>query len=134
MSQPLISPAHASLPWPLVTLDFEASALHPRSYPIEVGICRWRRPSAPMETWSTLIDPHPSWTAYGIWSDERQTIHGITLAELVDEGRKPSEVVMILNDLTGGAACYCDGGSFDLDWARKLSAVSYIRPTFKLGD
>jgi len=121
------------LPWPLVTLDFEASALDPCSYPIEVGICLWRKPSSMMETWSTLIEPHPSWTAYGLWSDESEKIHGISFAELVDEGRTPSETVMILNDLAGGQACYCDGGRFDEDWARKLCAVSDIRPTFKLG-
>lgn len=134
MTRTIINPAATSLPWPLITLDFEASALDPRSYPIEVGICRWSTPSGPFEIWSTLIDPQSSWTAYGVWNEASEKVHGISLAQLVDEGRSPTNTVAILNELVGGQACYCDGGSFDLDWARKLSAVSKIRPSFKLGD
>ena len=44
-------------PWPLFTIDFDASSLEPRSYPIEVGIYRRRSPGHPIEGWSTLIGP-----------------------------------------------------------------------------
>jgi hypothetical protein len=134
MTLPCDENAISSLPWPLITLDFEASALDPRSYPIEVGICRWSTPDGPLEVWSTLIDPHSAWTAYGIWSEASEKVHGISLAELVDHGRSPTDTVTILNTLLAGEACYCDGGSYDLDWARKLSAASDVPAQIKLGN
>jgi len=51
----------AVLSWPIVTLDFEASSLTDRSYPIEVGVSRWSRPDMPIMWWSTIILPHPDW-------------------------------------------------------------------------
>lgn len=123
-----------SLPWPLVTIDFEASALDPRSYPIEVGICRWRSPASPLETWSTSISPNADWTSQGVWSMASEAVHGISEDELVNHGRSATEAVATLNTLVGEGVCYCDGGDFDQDWARKMSAASDVRPTFKLGN
>lgn len=121
------------LPWPLITLDFEASALDARSYPIEVGICRWQAPDAPLEGWSTLITPTEHWATHGLWSRASELVHGIAQEELY-EGLSPTETIERLNQIAGAGACYCDGGTYDLDWARKLNAASEIKATFKLGD
>jgi len=86
MTQPIINHAITSLPWPLITLDFVASALHTHSFPIEVGICRWRAPDAPLESWSTLILPTNYWLIVGIRSDQSQKVHGISHEDLATSG------------------------------------------------
>ncbi len=122
------------LPWPLYTLDFEASSLDRRSYPIEIGICRWSAPDAPLRVWSSLIHPHASWKAFGYWSESAQRIHGITTDDLVAERRSPSLIVRSIHLLVGGHACFCDGGRYDQVWARKLNNVADLQLRLRLGN
>ena len=56
-------PAGHPFTYPLVTIDFEASALTLQSFPIEVGIAIARGSSSEMEIWSSLIRPEVDWTA-----------------------------------------------------------------------
>ena len=60
------------LPWPIHTIDFEASSLDDGTYPIEVGIGRWVAPTSDIETWSTLIRPLANWERYGSWSPKAE--------------------------------------------------------------
>lgn len=119
------------LPWPLVTLDFEASSLGKSSYPIEVGICRWLSPDRPLESWSTLIQPTEEWRTGGEWSIASSLVHMITQDEL-ETGMEPTEVVGALNRFIGSHTAWCDGGEFDLHWALRLVSASKVRPEFKL--
>ena len=125
--------SRVAMPWPLFTIDFEASSLEPGSYPIEVGICRWLTPERPIEGWSTLIKPAAVWNEQGSWSRTSQSIHGIAREEL-EHGVGPSDVIRALNAITGGHPAFCDGGEHDLRWARTLASASEIRPVFALGD
>ena len=121
------------LPWPLLTIDFEASSLDEGTYPIEVGVCRWTSPDRPIEGWSTLIDPIPAWRDHGSWSPAAESIHGITRLE-IDTGMSPTQVVATLNAITDGHPAFCDGGPHDEHWARMLVRASGVRPRFALGD
>lgn len=89
------------LPWPLMTIDFEASSLDEGTYPIEVGVCRWTSPDATIEGWSTLIAPIPAWCDHGSWSPSSQEVHGIKPEELA-AGMSPTEAIAALNAITGG--------------------------------
>lgn len=67
-----------------VFLDFEASSLADRSYPIEVG---WAGEDGWRET--HLIRPAPAWTD---WDPAAEAIHALPRARLVAEG-EPHEAV-----------------------------------------
>jgi hypothetical protein len=127
------SDSSRSLPWPLFTIDFEASSLAPGSYPIEVGVCRWISPDRPIEGWSTLIRPDPFWIAEGLWSPQSQEVHGICREEL-ETGITPTDTMMALNAIIGSNAAFCDGGQYDVSWARRLVLAAKVPNTFKLGD
>lgn len=68
----------------LVFLDFEASSLNKRSYPIEVG---WILEGGRSE--SRLIRPAPDWTD---WGPAAEGIHHIDRSMLFDEGEAHGRV------------------------------------------
>src|SRR3546814_8676472 len=80
------------VPWPLFTIDFEASGLGEFTYPIEIGIAAWRAPNLPVETWSSLISPPMAWGQHRIWSREGEAVHGISREELAG-GISPLEAL-----------------------------------------
>lgn len=123
---------HKQFTWPILALDLVASGVGPRSYPIEVGVCRWDSPDSPMDVWSALIAPTENWLANGIWSAASQRLHGVEKSAL-ESCLSPSEVMTLLNDLTDGLPCYYDDGSCDIDWAIKLARASDVRPKLKVG-
>jgi DNA polymerase III epsilon subunit-like protein len=65
----------------LAFLDFEASSISNKSYPIEVG---WVFEDGSGEDF--LIRPEQSWTD---WSANAQAIHGITKMMLLHEVNRP---------------------------------------------
>lgn len=123
----------SALPWPIFVLDFEASALGMRGYPIEVGVACWASFDQPIEVWSTLIRPTSGWLERGVWTAEAEAIHGIGRAEL-EQGAPPADVMDRLNRYVAAPMCWCDGGSQDDYWLGTLAHAAGIRPTFKLGD
>ena len=123
----------ARLPWPLFTIDFEASSLEPGTYPIEVGVCRWQSRASGIEGWSTLIKPTPEWIAHRSWSPASAEVHGIRREDM-ESGMTPTAAIIALNRILGTHAAYCDGGPHDLNWARMLARTSGVRATFKIGD
>lgn len=68
--------------FPLVVMDFEASALTLDSYPIEVGVAIATTPSSSIETWSSLIAPAPDWDLASHWDPDAERIHGISRWDL----------------------------------------------------
>lgn len=123
----------AILPWPLFTLDFEASGLGEFTYPIEIGIARWMGPAAPISSWSVLIKPTKAWLRHRVWMPESEKIHGITRDEL-DKGISPRWALEHANALLRDDVVFCDGGEHDLRWLRHLAQAAQIRPTFELAD
>lgn len=117
--------------WPIATIDFEASAIGAGSYPIEVGVCVWPAPGAPIAGWSTLISPTPEWERHGEWNEVSAGIHDIPRADLAT-GMTPTEAVVALNLLLADVG-WCDGGAYDLDWARTLARASGVRAKFRIG-
>lgn len=118
--------------WPIVSLDFEASALGDGSYPIEVGLAIWHGPDTPIRRWSALIAPALSWIVEGVWKDESAAIHNIPRSSL-HEGLQPSAVVALLNSHIGiGGVALCDGGSHDAYWLQRLVEASNVAVGFSL--
>lgn len=107
-----------------VFIDFEASSLDLiSSYPIEVGICL---PDSTTHSW--LIKPHVLWKD---WSDSAENIHGISRAQLLEEGIEVRDVVNQMNNLLSGDI-FCDAWTFDSFWMHRLFKAAKAKPVFHL--
>lgn len=89
-------------------IDFEASCLpeYGQSYPIEVAVARIDGSS---RAW--LIRPAESWR-YWDWSDEAETLHGISQEMLDAQGLPPAQVIAEMAEFVGDCSIYADA---DLD-------------------
>ncbi|TYC89921.1 hypothetical protein [Novosphingobium sp. BW1] len=89
-------------------IDFEASCLpeYGQSFPIEVAIARVDGRS---RAW--LIKPSPLWT-YWDWSDEAESLHGISRELLETQGLPPEQVYAEMVAFTEDCDLYADA---DLD-------------------
>jgi hypothetical protein len=111
-------------------LDFEASSLGSRSYPIEAGWA-WVTGDNRIESGSCFIRPHSSWTD---WSDEAEAIHKTPrlLIELL--GWHPVGVARLLNRLFRSGVVNSDAPHMEAKWANRLYAAAGIKRTWRIGD
>lgn len=120
--------------WPLIVIDFEASALATDAYPIEVGIAIADTPTSDPVVWSTLVSPAPSWKIDQQWDPDAERIHGITRWELRD-GLTARKAMDELNQrIPNGVKVWCDGGHYDKAWLEALSQAADLAPSFELRD
>lgn len=120
--------------WPLIVIDFEASALATEAYPIEVGIAVADKPTTEPFVWSTLIKPDSSWNIDQQWDSDAERIHCIKRWDLRD-GFSPREVMIELNRrIPKGATVWCDGGHYDEAWLKALCLASNVIPNFEMHD
>ena len=104
----------------LVFIDIEASGLLPQSWPIEVGLAGIAGGS--VQTWSTLIQPHDSWSPAG-WSEQSASVHGISrLALALDAVPSARDVAHQLADRLRGKITVCNDPERDYAWAATLIA------------
>ncbi len=99
----------------MLFVDFEASSLGVRSYPIEIG---WCDEAGMVE--SHLIRPEKDWTD---WDVSSQAIHGISRDMLAADGKPAIWVADRFREVAGSGRLFSDGLAFDQYWlARLLSA------------
>lgn len=96
----------------LAFLDFEASSLAERSYPIEVG---WVFEDGTGE--AHLIRPAPEWTD---WSPAAEAIHRIERAELLAHGASHTEVAARMVEVLTGHTLCASAPSWDGKWLSVL--------------
>lgn len=106
-------------------IDFEASGLSKKSYPIEVGLTNGNI------EYQSLITPMNHWT---YWDQEAERIHNITQAALNAFGTASKEVALKLNELLSGQTVYCDCKEWDDFWCNVLFSDNAISPKFKIED
>ena len=104
-------------------IDFEASGLDSKSYPIEVGITNGET------EYTSLIEPLPGWQ---FWSEEAEAKHGITSQRLQQQGEQAATVCHALNAHLDGQDVYCDCLPWDNFWLSQLFAGCGISVTFCL--
>jgi hypothetical protein len=101
---------------PVAIIDFEASCLpnDGLSYPIEVAVAKVGGRSR-----SWLIKPAPKWF-YWDWSEEAESLHGISPNLLKQKGLPARQVLEELADEVAGFRVYADS---DLDsyWLETLA-------------
>ncbi|NIZ62317.1 hypothetical protein DL239_15180 [Sedimentitalea sp. CY04] len=102
-----------------VFIDFEASSLSPRSWPIEVGIA-WVEDRR-VEIRSKLIKPHNSWDQDD-WSEVSAAVHNIPFSEL-DNAESAEEIAQWLIEAVGDQTLVSDAPEFDQRWLDRLTGT-----------
>lgn len=121
------------LRWPLLSIDFEASALGRGSYPVEIGMALWRGPAAAVEVWSSLVSPTEDWMRKGLRMDTSDAIHGID-RKLILAAPNAASALSRANAFAGvGAIAFCDGGGHDAYWLTRLQEAAGFAATFEMG-
>jgi hypothetical protein len=111
----------------IVFIDFEASGLGKRGFPIEVG---WAAEDGSEE--AHLIRPAPGWEE---WSAEAERVHGLSLDRLLRDGEPHDAVARRMVDTLSGHALYASAPSWDGQWlSRLLRAAGLPRHALRLRD
>jgi hypothetical protein len=111
----------------LVFLDFEASSLGKRSYPIEVG---WIFEDGRSESY--LIQPAPHWTD---WDEQAEAIHRISRSLLLAEGTPHDVVARRMVEELSGHDLLVSAPSWDGKWmSALLRAAGLPRHSLRLRD
>ena len=111
-------------------LDFEASALGPGSFPIEVAVADAK--SGALCSW--LIRPTDAWLTDGLWSEESFAVHKITREELLRDGLAVVEVARALAARCEGKRILSDAADIDRAWLARLYKAAGLGPPFVLSD
>ena len=110
-----------------VFLDFEASSLGKKGYPIEVG---WIFEDGASEAY--LIQPALNWTD---WDEEAEAVHGISRTTLVSEGAPVDAVAGRMLERLSGHSLYASAPSWDGKWlSALLRAAGLPRHSLRLRD
>lgn len=99
---------------PLAFIDFEASGLGARSWPIEVG---WAFEDGRGE--SALINPSPDWST-DHWDPKAERLHGVTLKMLSDLGVSVAAACDRIDAALGRCDVYSDAPDWDAFWMMRL--------------
>jgi DNA polymerase III subunit epsilon len=113
----------------LIFLDFEASSLSRRSYPIEIG-CAWIEADRVVHI-AELIRPDPSWPPD--WSAESAAVHGIG-REALAIAEPAVSVARGFAALLAGRTIVSDAPDFDGRWLGRLLELMPERPSFRVVD
>lgn len=105
-------------------LDIEASGFGRGSYPVEVGVAMPDRTVV-----SFLIAPQDDWTH---WSEEAESLHGLSRELLREKGFTPRQVAEQLNVMLEGQVAYSDGWGVDSGWLALLFYYAGMPQAFKL--
>lgn len=111
----------------IVFVDFEASSLGKRGFPVEVG---WAAEDGTEEGY--LIRPAPDWED---WSSEAEAVHGLSLERLRQEGTAHDVVARRMVEVLSGHDLYASAPSWDGQWlSRLLRAAGLPRHALRLRD
>lgn len=110
-------------------IDFEASGLHPESYPIEAG---WSLPDGTVK--SMLINPAcvPQWTHWDF--NAEYATHQLSRARLIRIGSQPREVAEAMNADIKGLTVYSDNAGQDGFWCDVLFEAAGVERAFAIDD
>ena len=102
---------------PLLFLDFEASALTPGSWPVEIG---WARiEDGRVSVRAEIIAPRPDWSMAD-WSEVSARVHGIPLAAI--RAGRPADDIAAETDAFAGCEIVSDNPAWDQRWLDRLRA------------
>jgi DNA polymerase III subunit epsilon len=111
------TPTRPAGPAPLLFLDFEASSLDPRSWPVEIGYA-WIE-GGRVQRRSRVIAPRASWPLHA-WSETAAAVHGITLREA--RAGHDADAVAAETDRFAAFEVVSDNPRWDQVWLDRLRA------------
>lgn len=115
----------------VLCIDFEASGLGRRGYPIEVALAD---PASGLVV-SWLIRPTAAWQAEGEWQKAAEAVHGLTLARLEADGLPVELVAAEFLALARGTELLSDNPRFDDKWLGDLlNAAGIAEPPPPMAD
>lgn len=112
----------------LAFIDFEASGLGARTWPIEVG---WAFEDGAGE--SLLISPAPEWSMDD-WDPRAERLHGVTPKMLSDLGVNASTACDRMTKALAGCDVYSDAPDWDAFWLLRLFDAAGRKSTIRLKD
>lgn len=112
----------------LAFIDFEASGLGAKTWPIEVG---WAFEDGAGD--SFLISPAPEWSM-DEWDPRAERLHGISPKMLSDLGVNASLACDRLTKALGGCEVYSDAPDWDWFWLMRLFDVASRKSPIRLKD
>ena len=114
-------------------VDLEASGLASASYPTEVGWALIDKRS--VLAGSVLIAPPTEWRERpGSWSTEAETMTGISLAMLAEQGLPPAEAFAHFRAAVGERLLVSDAPEFDGPWLTQLASAALAAVTLRFVD
>lgn len=109
-------------------IDFEASGLGARSWPIEVG---WAFAAGAAH--SLLIRPAADWSDAD-WDPKAAELHRIPVTDLHERGLDPSFVCDAMSEALQSRLVYSDAPDWDSFWLMRLHAAAGRRATIVIRD
>jgi hypothetical protein len=100
----------------VLCLDFEASGLGDKGFPIELGIVA----VTSGQSWEWLIRPTDGWLSRDAWEPEAQVVHGLSLDDLQRDGLTVQQVAAELCAVVMGKRLYSDCTAKDGKWLSEL--------------
>ncbi len=111
-------------------IDFEASSLKPKSWPIEVGIAWVNNGRVAVE--AQLIRPEPSWSIDD-WHPASEKVHRIPRGAL-NEAETAGNVAMWLRGKLQGKRVVSDAPEFDQRWLDRLMKTACEQHEIRIDD
>jgi hypothetical protein len=111
-----------------VFYDCEASCLG--GLPIEIGWSFVDPSSGEIQSEAHLIKPPPHWDMKPVWDPDAEKLHGITLRELIRDGKSPREIAVRMNQFLTGRVLYADSPVDDERWLKLLFSEAATEPSF----
>jgi hypothetical protein len=111
----------------IVFLDFEASGLFGETWPIEVGYA-----ASCGDEDDFLLSRQPDWSLEQ-WDTRSQQIHGISLADLEENGVDPATALARLRRVKD-AVVVSDAPDFENFWLGKIAEAAGMEAPFKVVD
>jgi hypothetical protein len=113
-----------------VFYDCEASCIG--GLPIEIGWAFVTLATGVITSASYLIKPPATWDMQQVWDPDAQRLHGLSVDQLMADGRPPAVIARHMNEILAGRDLFADSPPDDERWLRIVFAEAGSTPTFSV--
>ena len=113
-----------------VFYDCEASCIG--GLPIEIGWAFIDTSRGGIQSESHLVRPPLHWDMKPVWDPDAEKLHGISLEQLLAQGRPPFEVARRMNAVLAGRELFSDAPADDERWLRIIFDEAGLDPAFTI--
>ena len=113
-----------------VFYDCEASCIG--GLPIEIGWASIDTSTGEIQSESHLVKPPLHWDMQPVWDPDAEKLHGISLEQLLAQGRPPFKVARRMNEVLTGGELFSDAPADDERWLRIIFDEAGLDPAFTI--